>query len=114
MSRWSVGWHAQMRMFWRAAARDPKRFVWTSPASAALAIDSPVQKVTRAWQSGAGESDRARALGGGWVATRLFHIHALHGFFNLSTWLTAIAGSAVLLIAYRVVDGQTGHRMIHR
>jgi hypothetical protein len=50
----------RMRMFWRAAARDPKRFVWTSPASAALAIDSPVQKVTRAWQSGAGESDRAR------------------------------------------------------
>ena len=56
----------------------------------------------------------AGALGGGWVATRLFHIHALHGFFNLSTWLTAIAGSAVLLVAYRVVDGQTGHRMIHR
>ena len=56
----------------------------------------------------------AGALGGGWVATRLFDIHALHGFFNLSTWLTAIAGSAVLLVAYRVVDGQTGHRMIHR
>lgn len=56
----------------------------------------------------------AGALGGGWVATRLFHIHALHGFFNLSTWLTAIAGSAVLLVAYRVVDGQTGHRMVRR
>jgi uncharacterized membrane protein YeaQ/YmgE (transglycosylase-associated protein family) len=39
----------------------------------------------------------AGALGGGWVATRLFHIHTLHGFFNLSTWLTAVAGSAVLL-----------------
>jgi hypothetical protein len=24
----------------------------------------------------------------------------LHGFFNLATWLTAIAGAAVLLLAY--------------
>ena len=30
----------------------------------------------------------AGALPGGWAATRLFHIHTLHGFFNLSTWLT--------------------------
>jgi hypothetical protein len=29
----------------------------------------------------------------------LFHVVTLHGFFNLSTWLTAIAGSAVLLLA---------------
>jgi uncharacterized membrane protein YeaQ/YmgE (transglycosylase-associated protein family) len=56
----------------------------------------------------------AGALGGGWAATRLFHIHTLHGFFNLSTWLTAIVGSAVLLVAYRVIDGQGGHRMIRR
>ena len=56
----------------------------------------------------------AGALGGGWAATRLFHLHTLHGFFNLSTWLTAIAGSAVLLVAYRVIDGQTGHRMVRR
>jgi uncharacterized membrane protein YeaQ/YmgE (transglycosylase-associated protein family) len=56
----------------------------------------------------------AGALGGGWAATQLFHIHTLHGFFNLSTWLTAIAGSAVLLVAYRVIDGESGHRMIRR
>jgi uncharacterized membrane protein YeaQ/YmgE (transglycosylase-associated protein family) len=56
----------------------------------------------------------AGALGGGWVATKLFHVHTLHGFFNLSTWLTAIAGSAVLLVAYRVIDGQSGHRMVRR
>ena len=35
----------------------------------------------------------AGALPGGWAATWLFHIHTLHGFFNLSTWLTAIAGA---------------------
>jgi uncharacterized membrane protein YeaQ/YmgE (transglycosylase-associated protein family) len=40
----------------------------------------------------------AGALGGGWAATELFHVHTLHGFFNLSTWLTAIAGAAVLLL----------------
>ena len=54
------------------------------------------------------------ALLGGWLATKLFHIHSLQGFFNLSTWLTAIAGSAVLLVVYRAVDGQRGHRAIHR
>jgi uncharacterized membrane protein YeaQ/YmgE (transglycosylase-associated protein family) len=48
------------------------------------------------------------ALLGGWVATKLFHIHSLQGFFNLSTWLTAIAGAAVLLLAYHLVTGQSG------
>ena len=38
----------------------------------------------------------AGALLGGWVATKLFHVHSLHGFFNLSTWITAIIGAAVL------------------
>ena len=52
----------------------------------------------------------AGALGGGWLATKLFHIHTLHGFFNLSTWLTAIAGAAVLLLAYHLLSsrGTTG------
>src|SRR4249919_1628412 len=49
----------------------------------------------------------AGALGGGWAATRLFHVHTLHGFFNLSTWLTAIAGAAVLLLAYRLVTSRS-------
>jgi len=42
----------------------------------------------------------AGALAGGWAATRLFHVHTLNGFFNLSTWLTAIAGAAVLLLIF--------------
>ena len=50
----------------------------------------------------------AGALLGGWLATKLFHVHTLHGFFNLSTWLTAIAGAAVLLIAYHLVTRQSG------
>jgi uncharacterized membrane protein YeaQ/YmgE (transglycosylase-associated protein family) len=52
----------------------------------------------------------AGALLGVWAATKLFHVVTLHGFFNLSTWLTAIAGSAVLLLAYHLVTirGHTG------
>ena len=45
----------------------------------------------------------AGALLGGWAATKLFHVVTLHGFFNLSTWLTAIAGAAVLLLAFHLV-----------
>jgi uncharacterized membrane protein YeaQ/YmgE (transglycosylase-associated protein family) len=56
----------------------------------------------------------AGALGGGWAATRLFHLHTLHGFFNLSTWLTAIAGAGILLLAYHLVDGRSGHSLAHR
>jgi uncharacterized membrane protein YeaQ/YmgE (transglycosylase-associated protein family) len=50
----------------------------------------------------------AGALLGGWAATKLFHIHSLQGFYNASTWLTAIAGAAVLLLAYHLVTGQSG------
>jgi uncharacterized membrane protein YeaQ/YmgE (transglycosylase-associated protein family) len=42
------------------------------------------------------------ALAGGWLATKLFHIHTLHGFFNLSTWLTAIVGAAILLLIFHL------------
>jgi uncharacterized membrane protein YeaQ/YmgE (transglycosylase-associated protein family) len=52
----------------------------------------------------------AGALLGGWLATKLFHIHSLKGFFNLSTWLTAIAGAAVLLLAYHLVSGRSSRR----
>jgi len=56
------------------------------------------------------------ALAGGWVATRVFHIHTLHGFFNLSTWLTAIAGAAVLLLIFHLVSARSGgtRRFAHR
>jgi uncharacterized membrane protein YeaQ/YmgE (transglycosylase-associated protein family) len=52
------------------------------------------------------------ALLGGWAAGRLFHLRhqALQGFFNLSTWLTAIAGAAVLLLIYHLVSGQSSRR----
>ena len=48
------------------------------------------------------------ALLGGWVATKLFHVHSLQGFFNLSTWITAIVGAAVLLLIFHVVTDLSG------
>jgi uncharacterized membrane protein YeaQ/YmgE (transglycosylase-associated protein family) len=50
------------------------------------------------------------ALLGGWAATKIFHIHSLQGFFNLSTWLTAIVGAAVLLLLYHLVSRQSSRR----
>ena len=52
----------------------------------------------------------AGALLGAWAATRIFHLHhhALQGFSNASTWLTAIAGAAVLLLVFHLVTGQSG------
>ena len=50
----------------------------------------------------------AGALLGGWAATEIFHIHSLAGFFNVSTWLTAIIGAAVLLLAYHLFVSQSG------
>jgi hypothetical protein len=32
----------------------------------------------------------------------------MHGFFNASTWLTAIAGAAILLLAYHLVTRNSG------
>lgn len=55
----------------------------------------------------------AGALFGGWVATALFHVHSLNGFFNLSTWLTAITGAAVLLLVVHLITGRSG-RFAHR
>jgi uncharacterized membrane protein YeaQ/YmgE (transglycosylase-associated protein family) len=52
----------------------------------------------------------AGALLGGWAATKIFHIHSLHGFFNASTWITAIVGAAVLLLVYHLVTGNSGRR----
>ena len=52
----------------------------------------------------------AGALLGGWAATKVFHIHSLQGFFNVSTWITAIAGAAVLLLAFHLITGRSSSR----
>jgi uncharacterized membrane protein YeaQ/YmgE (transglycosylase-associated protein family) len=52
----------------------------------------------------------AGALLGGWLAMKLFHVVTLHGFFNLSTWLTAIAGAVILLLAYHLITSRNSGR----
>jgi uncharacterized membrane protein YeaQ/YmgE (transglycosylase-associated protein family) len=57
------------------------------------------------------------ALGGGWLATKLFHVHTLHGFFNLDTWITAIVGAAILLLLLHLFtrrDTSSGRRTTRR
>jgi uncharacterized membrane protein YeaQ/YmgE (transglycosylase-associated protein family) len=45
----------------------------------------------------------AGAVLGGWVASKYFDVDANKGFFDVSTWLTAIAGSVVLLLIYQAI-----------
>jgi uncharacterized membrane protein YeaQ/YmgE (transglycosylase-associated protein family) len=56
----------------------------------------------------------AGALAGGFLATNLFHVTGIQGFFNLSTWVTAIAGSALLLFAYHLLTGGNSRRRTSR
>jgi uncharacterized membrane protein YeaQ/YmgE (transglycosylase-associated protein family) len=50
------------------------------------------------------------ALLGGFLAAALFDAHPMDEFFDISTWLTAIIGSIILLVIYRVVAGRGGTR----
>jgi uncharacterized membrane protein YeaQ/YmgE (transglycosylase-associated protein family) len=50
----------------------------------------------------------AGALLGGFLASAIFGTNPIDEFFSLSTWLTAIAGSILVLAIYRVVAGNRG------
>lgn len=56
-----------------------------------------------------GVTGAAGAVLGGWLAIRLVHTGWLRGFFSLPTWLTAIAGAAILLPAYRLSGSRAAH-----
>jgi uncharacterized membrane protein YeaQ/YmgE (transglycosylase-associated protein family) len=45
------------------------------------------------------------ALIGGFLAAALFDAHPLDDFFDISTWITAILGSIILLLVYRMIVG---------
>ena len=51
------------------------------------------------------------ALLGGFLASALFGADPLDEFFDISTWLTAIAGAIILLVAYRAVTSRGDHRL---
>ena len=48
------------------------------------------------------------AIIGGFLAGALFDADPMDEFFDISTWLTAIVGSIVLLVIYRMVTGRRG------
>ncbi len=54
----------------------------------------------------------AGAILGGFLAAAIFGAHPLDDFFDISTWLTAIAGSILLLLIYRMVTGRRS-RLAH-
>ena len=48
------------------------------------------------------------ALAGGFLAGALFNADPMDEFFDISSWLTAIVGSIVLLLIYRLVVSRRG------
>jgi len=52
----------------------------------------------------------AGALLGGWAASELFHANGSDRFFDLFTWLIAIAGSAVLLLVFHAITSSSLRR----
>ena len=46
------------------------------------------------------------AIIGGFLAGVLFDADPMDEFFDISTWLTAIVGAIILLVAYRLVTGR--------
>ncbi len=42
---------------------------------------------------------------GGWLGKVIFGVHSINGFFHLSTWIAAIAGSVIVLLLYRLLTG---------
>jgi len=52
------------------------------------------------------------AILGGFLAQVLFNKNTVDEFFDISTWLTAIIGSIILLLIYRVVAGRGRRRAL--
>ncbi len=53
------------------------------------------------------------ALLGGFLARAMFNVDTLDTFFNLSTWLTAIAGAVILFLLMRLVTrNRTNNRRV--
>ena len=55
----------------------------------------------------------AGALLGGFLAGALFDADPMDEFFDVSSWLTAIVGSIILLVIYRLVVDRRGGRALH-
>ena len=54
------------------------------------------------------------AILGGFLAAALFDADPLDEFFDISTWLTAIVGSIILLVIYRMIVSRRGGTRLGR
>ncbi|MFG3495483.1 GlsB/YeaQ/YmgE family stress response membrane protein [Streptomyces sp. NPDC047928] len=52
----------------------------------------------------------AGAFTGGWLSARFLDRPVVNDFYDGATWLAAIGGSLVLLIAYRILFGHSRSR----
>ncbi|MFH9294293.1 GlsB/YeaQ/YmgE family stress response membrane protein [Streptomyces sp. NPDC017520] len=52
----------------------------------------------------------AGAFVGGWLSSTFLDRPISNGFYDTATWIAAIAGSLVLLIAYRLLFGNSRER----
>ncbi|MEU2572725.1 GlsB/YeaQ/YmgE family stress response membrane protein [Streptomyces anulatus] len=52
----------------------------------------------------------AGAFVGGWLSSQFLDRPISNGFYDTATWIAAIAGSLVLLIAYRLLFGNSRER----
>ncbi|MFI5756742.1 GlsB/YeaQ/YmgE family stress response membrane protein [Streptomyces sp. NPDC051569] len=43
---------------------------------------------------------------GGFLGKVIFGVDSIDGFFDLSTWIAAVAGSVIVLLIYRAVTGR--------
>ncbi|MFJ4922960.1 GlsB/YeaQ/YmgE family stress response membrane protein [Streptomyces sp. NPDC088725] len=43
---------------------------------------------------------------GGFLGKVIFGVDSIDGFFDLSTWIAAVAGSVIVLLVYRLVTGR--------
>ena len=53
------------------------------------------------------------AILGGFLAGALFGADPMDEFFDISSWLTAIVGSIILLVIYRLVTDRRGGALTH-
>jgi uncharacterized membrane protein YeaQ/YmgE (transglycosylase-associated protein family) len=56
----------------------------------------------------------AGAFVGGWLSAKVLHRPVQHHFFDAATWGAAIVGAFVLLVAYRILFGDSRERRDYR
>lgn len=54
------------------------------------------------------------ALLGGWIASVVVDVDVMHGFFHMTSWITAIVGSLVLLLVGHAISHYAPNDVLRR